>query len=307
MSLNISGFIKKILPSFDKSDLESDLEISLKSISLVQETYTNIEQVLKVTKLHAPKTKDLVKEFYKELDVSKYKVKLASSKNMASDTLTLFKNIKINGDYLLKEISDTVNDVIVSHALSAYKANILRSVAHYYFMNRYALDFANYIYIQEAQETDIELSKDYSLNKKQVEFIEKNLWVYARLVSIYGMDHELFKSKILLIPEITLDKNNIEEIVASIDTDKVDLFNNLPANFIGSPIYAVRLIFAQWEADRYRSLKDKKKLLELRFLHLKLLQEQKQTDVNVEKEIEYLQKRITDIDYTLSKIEESVE
>jgi len=306
MSMNIAGFIKKLLPSFDKSDLESDLEISLESIATIQETYTNLEQITKVAKLEAKVNKDLIKEFYKELDTIKH-VRLSPAKNIALDTLTLFKNVKINGDYLHKEISDAVNDVVVSGALTAYKANLLRAVAHYYFMTRFALDLANFFYIAESEEAGMELGKDYKLNNKQKEFIVKNLWIYARMLSVYGMDHDDFKSKLEAIDEITLPKDQVDEVVDIYNSDKVDVFNNLPAGFIGSPIYSIRLVFAQWEADRYKNLKDKKKLLELRYLHLKLMKEQNQSDINVEKEIEYLQKRITDIDYKLAKIEDSVD
>lgn len=66
-------------------------------------------------------------------------------------------------------------------------------------------------------------------------------------------------------------------------------------------------MFATWEAQRYQSLKDKKKLLELRYLHLKMLQESGNSDANMEKDIMYLQKRCTDIQYKLTKIEESVD
>lgn len=307
MSLNISGFIKKLLPSFDKSDLESDLEISLESIATIQDTFSNIEQVNKVAKFQSKAVKELIKEFYKELGNVKNKVKLAPGDNIALDSVNLFKNVKVNGDYLLKEISDAVNDVVVSGALTAYKANLLRAVAHYYFMTRFALDLANFMFIAEAEESGMELGKDYKLNNKQKEFIVKNLWVYARMLAVYGQDHDDFKAKLESIDEITLPKDQVDEVVDIYNSDKVDVFNNLPNGFIGSPIYSIRLVFAQWEADRYKNLKDKKKLLELRFLHLKLMKEQSQSDINVEKEIEYLQKRITDIDYKLAKIEESVD
>ena len=307
MSLNIAGFIKSLLPSFDKSDLESDLEISLEAIGTITDTYTNLDEIFKVAKVQHKQSKSAVKEFYKELNSIKHKVKLTPMMNLGTDTITLFKNVKLNGDLLYKEISDTVNDVIVSQALTAYKANLLRSVAHYYFITRFALDFANYLYIHEAEESNMELGKEYKLNKKQIEFIEKNLWVYARLLAVYGEEHETFKNKLDQIEEITLPKEAVDEAIDSYNSTKVDVFNNLPQNFIGSPVYSIRLVFAQWEADRYKSMKDKKRLLELRYLHLKLMKEQGTSDVNVEREIEYLQKNITNLDYKLSKLEESVD
>ena len=219
----------------------------------------------------------------------------------------MFKNIKINGDYLLKEISDAVNDVVVSGALTAYKANLLRSVAHYYFMTRFAMDLANFFYVIESEESGMDLSKDYKLNNKQKEFIIKNMWVYARMIGVYGQDHGHFKTKLDGIDEITLPKDQVDEVIDIYNSDKIDVFNNLPANFIGSPIYSIRLVFAEWESQRYKNLKDKKKLLELRFLHLKLMKEQNQSDINIEKEITYLQRRVTDIDFELSKIEKDLE
>lgn len=307
MSMNLTGFVKSLLPSFDKSDLETDMEISLDEISVITESYTQLEEIFKVSKPESKEVKDLFKEFYKELKEVKPKVKLSPTENFAADTLTLMKNVKINGDHLLKEISDSVNDVVVSQALTAYKVNLLRSVAHYYFMTRFATDLVNFIYVSEADHAGMELTKEYKLNPKQKQFITKNLWIYARMVAVYGDDHAHFQDKLSSVGEITIPKDSADEAVSVYEADKIDVFNNLPQGFVGSPIYTVRMIFSQWEADRYRSMKDKKRLLELRYLHLKLMKEQNQSDINIEKEIMHLQKRLTDLDFKISKIESDVE
>jgi len=307
MTLNIASFIKSLLPSFDKSLIESDMEISLESIGTILEIYTSLEDVFKVVPLASKESKDITKEFYKEFSSVKTKVRLSHNKNIASDTLVLFKNAKINGEYVFKEISDAINDIIVSQALTAYKANLLRSVGHFYFMTKFALDLSNYFYVTEAENGGIDLNKEYKLNKKQKEFITKNMWIYARMLALYGENHDVFKDKLDKIDEITLPKEEVDDVVDVYNSDKVDMFNNLPSGFIGSPIYSIRLVFAQWEADRYRKLRDQKKLLELRYLHMKLLKENGSSDINLEKEIEHIQKRITDLDYSISKIEQSVE
>lgn len=305
--LNIAGFIKSLLPSFSKSDIESDIEISLESISTITEIYSSLDEVLKVAPLASKESKELVKEFYKEYSSVKTKVKLSPNKNIAADTVTLFNNIKINGDYIINEISDAINDVIVSQALSAYKANLLRAVGHYYFMTKFALDLSNYFYVVESENGKIDLNKEFKLNKKQKEFITKNMWIYARMVALYGESHEVFKSKLDAIDEVTLPKEEVDNVVDVYNSDKIDIFNNLPSNFIGSPIYSIRLVFAQWEADRYRKLRDQKKLLELRYLHMKLMKEQGSSDVQLEQEITHIQKRLTTLDMQITKIEESVE
>jgi hypothetical protein len=305
--LNIAGFVKSLLPSFSKSDIESDMEISLESVSTITEVYAALDGVVKIAPLASKESKELVKEFYKEYGSVKTKVRLTPNKNIAADTVTLFNNVKANGDYLYNEISDAINDVIVSQALTAYKANLLRAVSHFYFMTKFALDLSNYLYVVEAENGGVDLNKEFKLNKKQKEFITKNMWIYARMLALYGESHEVFKDKLQAIDEIILPKEEVDNVIDIYNSDKVDIFNNLPNNFIGSPIYSIRLVFAQWEADRYRKLRDQKKLLELRLLHMKLMKESGSSDIGLEQEIVHLQKRLTDLDYKITKIEESVE
>lgn len=307
MSLNLVGFVKSLLPSFSKSDMESDLEISLEQIPMVIESYSSLQSIQDIAKLQHKQCKDLVNQFYKELDGLEGKLKLSRNKSIGQDTVTLFANIKVNGDYILKEIGDSVNDVVMAQALTAYKINLLRAIPHYYFMMRYATDLLNFFYVKEVENADIETERSFRLNKKQEEFITKNLWIYTRLISFYGMEHSKFKNKVEAISEVTVPQDKVEEIVDQFSGEKLDVFNNLPQGFVGSPIYSIRLIFAQWESDRYKSAKDKKKLLELRYLHLKLLKEQGTSDANLDKEITYLQTRISDLDFKLAKIEESVD
>ena len=307
MSINIVGFVKKLLPSFSKSDLEADMQASLDAIGVVLTTFHNLGEVNEGAGLSSKENKELVKNFYKELgNSSKMKVRLLNRDKIGKDIVTLFSNVQTNGEYLLREIDDALNDVIVSHALTAYKANIMRSPAHFYFMSKFALDMANYIYVNEALAAGLKVDGDYKLNKKQIEMVEKNLWIFVKLVNVYGDDPKHFKENLDRVGNITLSKDGAEEAVTAFNSDELDITSTVPNGFIGSPIYSIRLVFAQWEADRYRTLKDRKKLLELRKLHLEVLRSQGQSDLSIEKDINYLQKRITDIDYSLSKIEDGL-
>jgi hypothetical protein len=283
------------------------MEISLESISSILDAYSSLEEVTKVAPIQNKKSKDLIKDFYTEVNKTKHKVRLSPRKDFSKDMQTLFKNAKLNGEYILRELEDLTNEVIVSEALNAVKANLLRAVAHYYFMTEYALDTANYIYINEVEETDVEISKEAKLNKQQVAFLEKNMWIFGRLILVYGDEPSEFKLKVKKLGDVYLPKEESDEIVELYEADKVDIFHNLPQGFIGSPIYSIRMIFAEWSATRYKELKNKKKLLELRYLYLKVLQEKGDYDIGLEKEIESIQKQLTDIDYSISKIEKSVE
>lgn len=306
-SLNVVGFVKKLIPSLNRSDLESDLAISIDTISTIQSTYQSMGEVLKVAKLNNKKNEALVNEFYSEFQKAKSSFKFGTRQVFPTDIVALFTNVNLNAEVIKKELEDLSNEVIVTQAMTAYKTNIVRSVGHFYFITRYALDLANYIYQQEVEAGKMDLPTEAKMNKKQMEYIESNMWIFARLLAVYGEEPKRFKDKLDDLGEISIPKEQVEEAVATYDQRKVDIFNNLPSGFIGSPIYTVGLIFAEWEANRYKQLKDKKKLLELRFLHLRMMKEQGTTDANTEKEMSRLQRRITDIDYVTAKIEASVE
>ena len=131
MSINIVGFVKKLLPSFSKSDLEADMQASLDAIGVVLTTFHNLGEVNEGAGLSSKENKELVKNFYKELGNNpKTKVRLLNRHKIGKDMVTLFSNVQTNGEYLLREIDDALNDVIVSHALTAFKANIMRTPAH---------------------------------------------------------------------------------------------------------------------------------------------------------------------------------
>lgn len=306
MSINIAGFVKRLLPTLSKSDLESDLDVSIDSLSVVVSAYQDLKQTYEVVKFKSPKSKELIDLWYKEFKLEKSGLKISSTKNFANDMVTVFTNMTHNVQLVKKEVEDISNEVIVSQALTAYRSNILRAVEHYFFATRFALDFLNHLYTLEAIHGGIDLVKEARPNAKQTEFVEKNLWIFARIVSVYGQTPENFSNLLEDISKITINQTNVEDALDVYRNTKIDMFDDLPSGFMGSPIYTVRLIFSQWEADRYKQLKDKKKLLELRSLHLKLLNEQGTGDMNTERELTYLQKRITDIDYKISKIEGSV-
>lgn len=308
MSTNLSSFIKSLLPSFSKSDIESDLEISLEYIPVIVDNYNNLAAAMKVEsspKFHNKEVQDLIKTFYKEMSSSKTKVKLRKN-NFPLDMVTLFNNAKPNGEWLLKEISDGLNDVVMSQALNTYNANLMRSVPHFYFVTKYATDLLSFIYIKESEQAGMELDSDFKLNKKQEEFITKNIKLYTRIIAKLGNEPDAFIKEYDGIVRYNIPQDKVEELIHQHRGDKIDLFDNLPSGFVGSPIYSIRLVYATWEANRVRALRDKKKLLELRLANYRLMKENGTSDVTVEKEISYLQKKVTDIDYKLAKMEEGL-
>lgn len=305
MSLNIIEFVKKLLPVVKKDDVQSDLEISIEALEDIQAVYSDLNSYIQKVGIKSKEVKKVVDDIYKELDRAKPELKIGNKKSFAADFLSLLTNIKSNADVIQSELESNVSDSTVTGAIEAYKVNLLSAVAHYRFMTKYAIDLANYIYTKDTEEADV--PKDSLLNSAQIKDIENNSWIFGKLLAGYGQPTDVFAKKLKNIAQVNISKDDNDALLEHYGHNaNVELIDGLPHGFIGSPIYTIRLVFAQWEADRYRELKDKKKLLELRFYYLSQLKEDGQTDISLEKEIEYLQKRITKLDYKLSKIEESV-
>jgi len=303
---NIFSFINKIMPSFNKSDLETDLEVSISYINeAVLPTYKDLESLYSVNDIISTKGKKIVTDFYKELSIKDSKVKITPQKNIGKDIYTLISNVGLNALYVQVEFKKFLSNTVITSNLTAKKAFYLRAIGHIYFMSKYATDLANYLYINETLVVQKDLDTSYKLAPKQEKYIVDNIWVFARLLSTYGLSNENFKDKIYTLSDVVIP-TEVTEDTGMHTGPEVDIIDNISTNFIGSPIYQIRLVFAQWEADRYKDLKDKKKLLELRALYFRLLKEKGQADATIEKELEYLQKRVTDLDYKISKMEESV-
>jgi len=308
MSVNIVRFIKSLLPTYRKSEFVEDIRTSKEYIEEVAiPSYNDLEEAYKVSNFSSDKVKDLTKVFYKNLEIDSKSIRITKN-SFATDVKMLLNNVLINAEYCEKELDRVLSDAVVSHALTLYKSFLLRSVGHFSYIAKFSTDLVNFIYIKEVTSyKNAQYDNNFNMPKKKEKDIIQNVWIFAKLLAVYGLPNDEFKDMVEKVPDIVVLKEEAEKAVSMHNVAQVEPLTAIPDGFIGSPIYALRIAFATWQADRYKELKDKKKLLELRYLHYKFLQEQGEGDAMTEKEIMYLQKRINDIDYKISKIEESVE
>jgi hypothetical protein len=81
--------------------------------------------------------------------------------------------------------------------------------------------------------------------------------------------------------------------------------SHMVQGFEMNPIYHFRLMVAEWQANRYKSYKEKKKLLEVKLLNLKIAKDGKR-DPKLDREVIYYESVVEDLEYRMSKMEESV-
>jgi hypothetical protein len=103
-----------------------------------------------------------------------------------------------------------------------------------------------------------------------------------------------------------IDKDSFEAASSIYKREAIDpIGGGMVAGFEMNPIYHFRLMIAEWQADRYKSYKEKKKLLEVKLLNLKIAKDGKR-DPKLDREVNYYESLVEDLEYKMSKMEESV-
>lgn len=298
--MKIINFIKSLLPHIDKEDVMEDIDNTKSEIvSGVIPAYQSASIYFKASGIKSDSNLDIQKVFYRN-----YEIKARGKKsNMVEDISTALIDVKTNLDYLADQVENLFNRDIIKDGLTLRKAILLRGVEHMTFMSRYSVDLLNLIYINEAKTANTELTEGFAASDRTAKMTEKNLFIFARLLYWYSQDLEKFKVTLARGKEAILNDATTQNVIALYNEEEVDpIASGLVNEFEGNPIYHIRLIIAEWQSDRYKSFKDKKKMLELRLLHLKSMETG--SDPKLEKEIEYVQDRITSIEYKMSKMEQ---
>lgn len=298
--MKLLSFVKALLPRIEKNTVIEDMRITIAELeNIVLASYTTAADHFKLNKFKSKILIELNNDFFRNFSSGGVK-----QPNYIAEINKALSNVKLNAVYIESLLEELFERDIINEGLSAKKAILLRSASNLSFISRYMVDLLNYTYVVEAAEIS---GTKPELSKATLKHIKSNFSKFARLYSDFAMDNKRYESLIGKIPEVILSSKN-ENALKGMFTDKdMDPFESRHLQgFTASPIYHLRLTIAEWQASRYKANKDKKKVLELRLLHLSLLMDDKK-DAKLEKEIDYVQNRVDKISRYLQEVEESLE
>lgn len=299
----ITKFINTLLPKLGKDRILEDIKVTIGELeNIVLPSYHQAETFLDTHKLKSDSNKALETLFYKT-----YKLKgNRKGKTIVHDIHLvlppLIENLKLV-QKLVDEIfaQDTIND-----GLTAKKANLLRTAEAISFASNYMLDLLNLIYVNESEAAGTEIDEDMRLAPVIIRDIESGIGKFALIMDRWAIKHKDFARLIGTIPDVVISESTQAALRGSYTDRELDPFGGfLLSNFVGNPIYHIRLNIAEWQTRRYKANKDKKKVLELRRLHAEYLNEGK-NDPKLENEINYLQGRIDKVARSIKQVEDSV-
>lgn len=292
-------FVKSLLPHLTRPEVFEDIRITQAELNTVGiPSYAPAVEHFKVSKLVSEKNKDLEKLFERNYRPITKKKSLNFIAEIGSRLPEVVANLAAT-EISLNEVFGA--DVITS-ALTAKKAVLLRAVDQISFLSIFSVGLLNIIYYNEAVASGIEISEEMAPDNAVINNTNKYMAAFAGILSIYGEDRSEYLSRIGTIPDVRFSEVNAEMLRSVYNENTLDPFSEFGvSSFIGNPIYHVRLVIAEWQEARYSMMRDKKKALELRLLHLKLLQD-KENDAGVEKQIVYIQSRVSKLEYKMAKM-----
>lgn len=186
--------------------------------------------------------------------------------------------------------------LMVNNVVRARDAAIVKFLQDLFSMTNYILDLLYFILI-ENNETD--------LPKIKLDRIKNGIGDFVTLYKAYSKPID----KIL----IEIAKMSDEEIPSELDQVLLEMkekqlakngsLPNLPySNFIGNPIYHIRMWLIDKDFQKVESLKIKKQLIELKLMELKL-EQNGEKDPALSKQIKYYEDKLAGIEYEIEKLQ----
>jgi hypothetical protein len=300
--MKIFDFIKSLLPRIDKDSILEDISVTKAELTTgVIPIFQDARLQFKAKGLKSKEALELQKVFQRNYSVKGHD----RQENIVGDIAEAFPRVSANLDYIEEQIEDLFSKDILRDGLSARKAVLVRAAEQISFLTRFSVDILNLLMVHEANNAAVELSEGFNGTKRVRDLVEKNIYIFGSLLKVYAQTDKDFKAMIDAMPDTIINDQTTETISGIYKEHELDPMSaSMVQGFEGNPIYHIRLVVAEWQANRYKKFADKKKMLELRLLHLKMLNEDKSSEA-LQREIEYIQGRVDDLEYKMRKMEEA--
>lgn len=200
-------------------------------------------------------------------------------------------------------IRKTYNEEVAGAGLTYLKANLLQFVEFASFASKYARKFLHYVYVVETSEyADSGSSLAESLTPAERDWIEANFLSFCTAMNVVCTPEAQLKKALSGIPDIVVTQDNAGSLAATVGEAKLDPLQMRLVPLWCNPIYHVRMAVAEWQAARYKAAHEEVKLLQLRKLNLERLAANK-PDARLQKEIDYMEGRIQNLNFQLTEME----
>lgn len=298
--MSLVTYLRSLVRTIGKDDIMEDIRITKKEISdKLIPLYTDAVKYFNSTGIKSEQLKAFNASFMRTYG------NRAENKNMFSAINNALPKMLANLDILSDAIEKSLQTKLVTQAASMRQAVLIKDVDLASFASNYSFRVLTYAYNLESKEVVSSTFEDLTLPKPIMDSILDNLTTYSVVLKVLGAGTDKFYSKLMALKDIAIDQKDIDAL-RYIHEDTISEFDDLePSGFDANPLYHFGIMVAEWQANRYKLNQETKKYLEMKLLLLKM-QDKKSPDPKLELEIEYIARRIENLEYKIAKAEKSV-
>lgn len=293
--MNILQYVKSLQPVTEKREL-------LKSLDQINLEYTDTllpvldEAAEALTVNFKPKS-----NYYKKFD-RQVRNSINSSNSSLSLALQSIRNLRVVIDVTKKEVKDKLGIQFTNRGMSYNKANVVKMVDALAFYVKYSRKFLLVMTAAEANQLGNATREKWSPAERDQ--IENSLSEFTSLIpTMLKSETELKRSfaqgSNALIEDDTFALSSQQLPVSQ--TDPLMLNNFSPAN---NPFVSLGKWWAEIKHNRYQLAKEELYGLQLRLEELRVLKSGDSTNPVIQQQIQAYEKRISDYEYYIAKIEE---
>ena len=290
---NLIRYVRTMFHTIKKLDVVKSLNYALTSLN--DEVLVSLDDVIKEADIKVINNSVILKSIMHGSGL-----KAGNNK----DLLIKIRAVVFSITRASKQLEDLVNkhlsDVITDKTATVKDVAILKLVTDINSLTVFIQDFLYLILIEGKNENT-------DLPKIKLVQIKESTGSFSSILNAYGKDFNQTIDAISKLPSnsMYIDDSKIsmlEKLVSKFTTKVVVPNTN---GFTGNPIYHFRMWRVDAEIAKYESLKEKRKLIELKLLELRI-QENKEENSNLRKQIEYWENKLSTTEYEISKIQDDI-
>lgn len=289
--MSILNYIKSMLPSFGSNRIQEDIAVYQNELAVI---------VLPSYASAAAQNFRGKSQFYKEVD-RVYRIGVRNvKKDFVSDIHQRLQKLPEVLTHMQRLAEEEFQAKVVSEAMTARKATVLRVIESVGFINKYSLSLVSAVAVRELEEEG-SAAASADATKGEIVRLQKYLPDFVRILKVIT-DAKDLEGVIRKMPELSIDES-VYNTNFAVDVDPLGLFQ--VTSFRGSPAYWMAMVAAEWQNNRLRHMQEQKKALDLRLMMLRRRQE-KQNDPKLEVEIELTARQSANFAEKIRHYEESL-
>lgn len=298
--MSIINYVHKLIRTIGKDDIMEDIRITKKEISdKLIPLYTDAAKYFSSTGIQSDQLKSFNVSFMRTYG------KKEAHKNMFSAVSAALPKMLANLDILADTVEKSLETKLITGSASLRQAVLIKDVDLATFASNYSFRLLTYAYNEESKEIGESQFEDLEIPKPVRDSILDNLTTYTQVLKVLGTGSDQFYSKLMALKDVAIDQKDIDALRYMQDEPILELSELDPVGFDANPIFHFGLMIAEWQANRYKLNQETKRYLEMKLMHLKML-DKGNPDPKVEIEMEYIARRIEKLQYTIAKAEKSV-